>query len=362
MALLGQSVAATGREGTVMSDIIESSSTKNVASIAARRWHQITARKLKVEGIIESWNEHVQAEATETLRQTTEAARTTVTKNFKDWRRVVWSENEALLSKYVERTEVGTLRMKRSLKDGGSTGSPAVTDVGISAPMPSIVKATPQKAPEPDKKLSATEQAILVGSRRGIASLPEVVERLDAEDAEQIRRAVEESEAAEKRLHDFVLWACQKADTEVDLLKAKQGEAVWSDALTVETFGDHPLMRIILVRSSTAPLLGTHGPTVKHDFRANGKPVTVNHDQMFRQLDSQRLIRSRVVQSKSHEYYVKALQYQEGMYFKGYFVVDGEERHDLARYYICRKGKIESIDEAEYRLLENQAAARRSPI
>jgi hypothetical protein len=83
---------------------------------------------------------------------------------------------------------------------------------------------------------------------------------------------------------------------------------------------------------------------------------------MFRQLDSQRLIRSRVVQSKSHEYYVKALQYQEGMYFKGYFVVDGEERHDLARYYICRKGKIESIDEAEYRLLENQAAARRSPI
>ena len=335
-----------------MSDL-ESSSTKNVASIAARKWHQITSNRLKVEGLVESWNEHVQAEAAETIRQTTEAARTVVTKNFKDWRRVVWAENEALLTPYVERTEVGTLRWKN--KNGA--GPTPVADIGIVSPKP----ATPQKAkPQtPEKKLSATEQAILVGSRRGIAVVPEVVDKLDANDAEQIRRAVEEVEATEKRLHDFVLWACQRADAEVDVLRSKHGEALWENSLTVETFGDYPLMRVILVRSSTAPLLGNTGPTVKHDFRANGKPVTINHDLMFRQLDNQRLIRSRIVAGKAHEYYVKALQYQEGMYFKGYFVVDGEERHDLARYYICRNGKIETIDEAEYHSLENQAAAKR---
>ena len=153
--------------------------------------------------------------------------------------------------------------------------------------------------------------------------------------------------------------AAQFSTMKVDALRKKHGEALWSDAVTVEQYENYPLLRVIFVRSSTAPMFGTHGPTVKHDFRANGKPVTVNHEGMFRQLDNQRLIRSKVVAGKSHEYYVKALQYQEGLYFKGYFVVDGEERAELARFYVCRSGKVVTIDEAEYRRLENEAAARR---
>lgn len=325
------------------------SSTKNVASIAARKWHQITSTRLKVEGLVESWNEHVQAEAAEMVRQTTEAARTVVTKNFKDWRRVVWAENEALLVPHVERTEVGTLRLKNPPKGGGNppkNGAPA--------------PAKPTVAVE-GKKLSRTEQAILLASNKPVAAVQAVLQDMDIDDdeARKFKKDAEEAEANEKRLQEFVLWACQRADSEVLTLREKTGEELWTNAVTVEQYPNYPLLRVIFVRSSTAPLFKTHGPTVKHDFRANGKPVTINHEQMFRQLDNQRLIRSKVVSGRSHEYYVKALQYQEGMYFKGYFVVDGEEKQDLARYYVCQAGKVVTIDEAEYRRLENEAAARR---
>jgi hypothetical protein len=320
-------------------------SEQNVASTAAKKWHSLVAAKFSDEQIVDLWNEHVQAEANETLRQTTETGRSRTVANFKKWRRTFWNENEARLEKVVERTEVGTLRLKRPVQ--------------AKPPQPPTLT-----LPE-GMKLSATEQAILLSTRKPIEAVESVLVRLDDSEATEIRRAAEEAEATERRLQDFVLWACEKADAEVDLLKTRTGEALWSNAVTVETFEPYPLLRIVFVRSSTAPMLGAHGPIVKHDFRANGKPVNTHHESMFRQLDGQRLIRSRVIAGKAHEYYVKALQYQEGMYFKGYFVVEGEERGngrwgtDLARYYVLRDGKVVSITEAEYRRLENQAAARR---
>lgn len=326
-------------------------SEQNVASTAAKKWHALVANKLTDEEIVDLWNGHVQAEASEMVRQTTEAGRSRTVRNYKRWRAVFWGENEARLDLTVERTEVGTLRLKQPPKKP-TNPKPVVQEVST----PRVVKSTVEAS---NTKLSATEKAILLATRKPIEAVETVLPRLDDSDAKAMQRAAEEAEANEKRLQEYVLWACQRADAEVETLRKKHGEALWSDAVTVEQYANYPLLRVIFVRSSTAPMFGAHGPTVKHDFRANGKPVTVNHEGMFRQLDNQRLIRSKVVAGKTHEYYVKALQYQEGMYFKGYFVVDGEERAELARFYVCRSGKVITIDEAEYRRLENEAAARR---
>lgn len=223
------------------------------------------------------------------------------------------------------------------------------------AEQPSVEAATkpqPNPAPPPVSTLSPTERAILM---RVPIIEPAMV--LTAADKEVIDQAAQEAERQFLKKQKFVEWACKFADAEADILKTKKGEELWSNAVTVEAFPDDPSMKIVFIRSSTAPMRGTHGPIVKYDYRAFGKPVTLNHDKRFLVLNGDWLIRSRKPMP-SQEYYVKALEFHEGMYFKGEFTVNNESRPDLMRYLAIQEGKVCEISEEQYREYENRAASR----
>lgn len=100
-----------------------------------------------------------------------------------------------------------------------------------------------------------------------------------------------------------------------------------------------------------------YGREVRHDYRANGLPVTTKHPQMLTMEDGQRLIRSR--DTDDGKVYVKVLEYQDGMYFRGYFHVSGSasDVEDLTCYYQVNGDRIVKITAAEYQRLENLRAS-----
>lgn len=218
-------------------------------------------------------------------------------------------------------------------------------------------------AHKPEKqlpKMSETERQIMLavsGAVHTPAPFTLPVDDLSEDDKALMVEELAKQEEHFKRHQGFVQWACRLADSEADRIQKLSGEELWKQALSVETYPEDPGMKLVFVRSSTAPMLG-QGPIVRHDFRANGKHVSINHDQMFKQLDGQRLIRSRNIKAKDHVYYVKVLQYEEGMYLKGYFQVNDEVREELARYFVVEKGKIRQLNSVtEYRELENRSAS-----
>ena len=216
----------------------------------------------------------------------------------------------------------------------------------------------------PKPKLSPMEQTIMMAATRQGSVTATAVETispaLNAQDVEALLAAADEADRETRANSDFVVAMCRRADEQlIDLVK-KTGDAQWAEPITVEKVQgtDGFTRHIIFVRSATSPLFGTHGPIVKHDFRADGKPVNVNHEAMFKQLDGLKLVRSKVFTSKVREYYVKGLNYRDGMRFKGYFVIDGTEQPNLARYYQVRGGAVVTITEEQYRDLENRAAGK----
>jgi hypothetical protein len=218
--------------------------------------------------------------------------------------------------------------------------------------------ADPPKPTAP--KLTPMEQSLLLAAVKAGGFTSDAVNTvsLDANDADLLRKAAEESEQEARHDADFTRSMCRKADEMLAEYSKLVGDALWSKPIIVETVTgpDNKVRRIIFVRSATAPLFRTHGPIVKHDFRANGKPVNINHESAYPQLDGLKLIRSSVHVKKTHEYYVKGLKYQDGMYFKGYFVVDGQEMEHLARYYQVRGNMVFAITQQEYQDLVNRVA------
>ena len=217
-------------------------------------------------------------------------------------------------------------------------------------------------APRPEQKaLSETERAILMKTARNGKLDVETVTNATINDDDVLLQAIEEQNRQEKARTEAVTWACRKADEVCAVHASKVGEALWAEPITIEKHPDSD-RRVILVRSATAPLFGTHGPTVKFDFRANGVPVNHKHPLMFKQLDGQKLIRSRVIQKKTHEFYVKGLDYKNGMIFKGYMEVNGEEDSGLTRFYQVRGETVARITVDEYREIENRLAAKLPPL
>lgn len=307
--------------------------------------------------VVEIINRHILSEASELVKVSDRpnAAKSLVSRNYRGLRYMFEKVNNDYFDKVTEKDDGGLLRLRVSVERiDPKTKTEKPTSVIAKVVESTVKKVAPKPVPD-TSKLSPTERALLLNTTmEDVASIP-----LNDDEKAEIQKAAEEANALLKKQQEFVEWACRRADAEADVLRTKKGEALWTDAVTVETFPSDPTMKIVFVRSSTAPLLGTHGPSVKHDFRANGIPVTVNHDLMFRQLDNQRLIRSRVIRTNYHEYYVKALQYQEDMYLRGYFRSDGEDRHNLTRYYVISNGKVRQVSETEYREYENKAASRK---
>jgi len=312
-------------------------SESNISSNAALDFYAVVIEEMTPEQLVRTWNKHLKREAVCLARIKNEASKSRVESNYKRLRKELRTVNEELFERITDTTDEGGLRLKASAKEPAKASKASKAD-------------TLQTPPN----LTALERSILLScpieSRKNDLVLTE-------EDKKELTRMADEAMADLQKRQEFIGWACRLADSEADALKLRKGERLWDKAVTVEIFPVDPTKKIIMVRSSTAPLLGDQGPIVKHDYRANGKPVKVNHEKMFRQADQQKLIRSRVLVAKSHEYYVKCLDYQEGMYFKGYFEVNGIEQQELTRYFVVRNNNIVPINEMEYRELENKTAA-----
>lgn len=371
----------------------EAERISNVQSQGALAWHRITSKRFKTEDIIHDWEAHKMEEAKVVAQATTPSAATIIGKNYHRTRMAFWAANRDYMAAHFELTDEGLLRLKEA---SSKPVAPALVVAAPVAQTPSVKlpKETAKNNGVEAKKLSPTEKAIFLFGVKApeaekVLSAPPVRAEKDADplvqkdpllrqiievalqEEEERKRAadltsdsawqqiVEQTYQEEQERIEFTRWLGQRTVEELEKLvvpSPKTGEAVWTGAVTVETYS--PNHRFILFRSSTAPLLGNRGPIVKHDFRANGIPVTINHPQMLRMKDEKtgkmnRVIRSKVLNGKEHEYYCKAMEYQEGMYIKGYFTVNGAERHDLTRYFVCRNGAVHSISEVEYRKLEN---------
>jgi hypothetical protein len=246
-----------------------------------------------------------------------------------------------------------------NLIDGGCIEAKAPPIVSPTYPTPACDPSTSKGTTE-KQKLSPMEQQLMFAAAQQGTFTTEAIETirstLEPDVIEDLMKAVEETKKTDDALAHFVVSMCRKADQHLENFCQLVGEPLWKNTITIEQ-DENSSLRIILVHSSTAPLFGTK-TIVKHDFRADGKPVNVHHEAMFRQLDGQRLIRSKVFIKGAHEYYVKGLQYRDGMRFKGYFEVNGLDQSHLTRYSQVQGNRVVQITEAQYRDLENQAAGK----
>lgn len=309
--------------------------------------------ELTPEQVARVWNAHLASEGKETLALTG-ASRTRIAQSYTDFRRVL----RDACRRHPERSRSLTFQ---------TTGEMAVVGEG-QATMPSMVepvelapKPAPVKLPRP---LSPLEQRIFVVSAKG-GNLPAAAPAetmLDAGIAEELARAADEAQAQSRLKSDYVLWVCTRADEILAGFQHKEGEGLWTNPILVESFPAYPSWKAVFVCSSTAPLVrNVASPTVKHDFRANEAPVTHSHPLAFKQADGMKVIRSKVIRKGAHEYYVKALNYQDGTFFKGYFVVDGQEDGQAVppRYYQVQGNDVVTLTESGYLACQNRKAANK---
>lgn len=200
------------------------------------------------------------------------------------------------------------------------------------------------------------EQALLEGPPgppiKPTAPSPE--DFLTPEVEADLLRGVAEDEALKASRRDFIFLVCSKADELLADLVAAEDKGLSALMRPPVIVGVEAGKRAILVQSFTVPFRGI---TVRHDYKANCRPVVVRHPSMFIQADSQRLVRSKVIEQKKREFYVKGLEYMNGMIFKGYVEAGKRDRDDLATFYQVRGNEVVKITEAEYRQFENLIAA-----
>lgn len=319
--------------------------------------------------VIYTWNNNVGDECRDLVQTTTRAASTTIKKGYRRVRRAFWQANVEYLHATLKMTDEGLIERTPPFLPVVRVVTETQTKAVIANlnlelfPSFQLVTTSQQTSPKTISKaseyisLSVTQQELLRRSM-GTGFVPILDTSASSSPVPDITdwaKLVEETEANEREYSNFILWACTRASDELKRLTEKSGEYLWTNPITVETYSDQ--YRYILVRSSTAPMFGTHGPIIRHDFRANNRHVNNRHPNMLRQADGQKLIRSKKVNGQDHEYYCKGMQYKEGAFFVGFFVSNGADQDDLARYYVCRNGKIECITKDEYENLENLSAA-----
>lgn len=209
---------------------------------------------------------------------------------------------------------------------------------------------------KPETKPDPIEQQLGAGLK--FEPAPRVTPEVVVLGAETFGSYDQEQEKIKKR-KDFVFHMCSTAED----LKANLVES-WEKGDGMSTLMRPPMVierdghRAILVQSFTIPLKGM---TVRFDWKANCRPVVVRHPNMFIQADSQKLIRSKVFEAKKREFYVKGLEYQNGMIFKGYIEAGHRDREDLAVFYQVQGVTVVRISEARYREVENLIAADKDP-
>lgn len=320
--------------------------------------------ELTPEQIARVWNRHLATEGKETL-QLTGASKSRIAQSFTDFRRVLRDAFRRNLTKSVDLTPMSSGELASRVRPAPGvpeTTAPSSVDVVTPAPKP-----VPAKV---GRALSPLEQRMFVASAKAGNVAPEQVAAtatdtaLDPEVAELLAKAADEAQAQGQLKSDYILWACNRADEIQAAYNQREGEALWTNPILVESFPGKPDWKAVFVCSSTAPLIrdpSVASPNVKHDFRANEVPVTHAHPLAFKQADGMKIIRSKVIKKGSHEYYVKALEYVDGTFFKGYFVVDGVEDAQAIppRYYQIQGMKVVRLTEQEYQACQNRLAAKK---
>lgn len=335
-----------------MSTAPERESAKGLRTAGTIKLFDRLFRCLTDEQVSREMRGHLIDEKEEALLVTEPSAKGRVIQGFGNSRRAA---REAL--KRLGRLQV--FRDDWSLASEEATAPPSASKVQTEAAPQSTPASMPAwtGAPRPEPKtLSETERAILMKTARSGQLDVETVTNATLSDDDVLLQAVEEQNRLEKNRKVGIQWACKKADDAVADLATMVGEALWANPISVEIHAESGT-RVILARSSTAPMFSTHGPVVKFDFRANGVPVNHKHPDMFRQNDGLKLIRSKVIKKGAHEFYAKGLEYRDRMIFKGYMEVNGEEDPGLTRYFQVRGDQAVRISCEEYKTEENRRAA-----
>lgn len=359
-----------------MSEAEEQVKISGLSSSAAIDLYELIAEQMRPEQLVGAWNGLLRRQAKRTVRIKNPSTKSRVNKFYTILRNELWKCLEPRLDGVAEQLDSGEIRLTKpvqqnlpleTLRDDLAAALDKVEAdevkkavVHPAATMPPKTKKASVQPVAPAvsaTKLSSLEKSVLKGSLNSqtVTKVFESFPTMTEEDKQSLSRAAEELDAAQRKREAFVEWACRLADSQADKLKTLVGQQLWDNAVTVESHPADPMQKVVFVRSSTAPF---HGVSVKCNFRAYGKHVDTKHDQMFRQLDGYKLIRSRIIKEKMHEYYVKGLEYKEGMYLKEYFVVEGELRDELSRYFVIRDGAVVEITVQEYRDHENRAAAK----
>lgn len=198
------------------------------------------------------------------------------------------------------------------------------------------------------------EKAIF-GAKSAPADADEI--QLDAQTMQEIERQQAEERAQKEKQQRLIYMLSSEATTKLTLLDPKKGlSEIVGPPEIIEFEGE----KAIFVYSYT---VARYGKEVRHDYRANGIPVTTKHPDMIMGEDGQRLIRSYENKDGPALFYVKVLLFREGMYFRGYFNVKGStsDEEKLTRYYQIIGGKVTPITALDYQRLENMRAAGLDP-
>lgn len=279
------------------------------------------------QSMVSLWNKYLSAE--DQLKGYSEVSRKAMKGTFVDLRRVIRSrllESEEVSERY-EFTPDGMLRVRGEAKEA---------------------------APEPDTShLTPLAKQLLSFAKNKTVPQPPTVADLgfDMDDvtADLAQKSQEYDPSLERLNHhrNCVQWVQQRAGEILMERSNLPGSNLFDGALRVEENPDLNYA-VVFVCSATAPFTGKDGAIIKHDYRANGDHVNVSHSDMVKMDPKNSVIRSKTIAKGSHEYYVKALKYVEGMVFKGYFVVDGRYAHETTRFFQAINRKLKEISENHY--------------
>jgi len=177
----------------------------------------------------------------------------------------------------------------------------------------------------------------------------------DANFMKDLERQQQEEKAKRDERQRFLYYITNEATSKLSLFDPKKG---LSELVSQPEILEFEGAKVIFVYSYTTL---RYGKKVRHDYRANGIPVTTKHPDMIMCEDGQRLIRS--FENGNALFYVKALEYHDGMYFRGYFNVEGNQSDEerLTKYYQIINGEVTAISALEYQRLENMRAAGLDP-
>jgi len=212
----------------------------------------------------------------------------------------------------------------------------------------------PLAAPAPVIVLKDPVEQAIFGGRLAIQPDDEV--HLDASTMAEIEKQQAEEKAKREERQRFLYTLSSEATMKLSSFDSTKGLSEMVGAPEIVEFEGK---KAIFVYSYTAP---RYGRKIRHDYRANGVPVTTKHPDMVMGEDGQRLIRS-FETTDGAIFYVKVLAYKDGMYFRGYFNVEGNnsDEEKLTRYFQIINGKMTTITALEYQRLENMRSAGLDP-